>query len=389
MILTFINLNKKLQGYLIMKKWLLLIFLFAFSSLNADWTDKVTINGYFNFEFEEQMKGEKHSRVDEYASFDSDMVDIVLNVQATDRLRLAVDFTWEHGSQSEVDKGNVGYEYAFAEYTITDKIKIRAGKMFTPFGIYNEIHTAKPSTIILKEPNSTNKMYFMADWKDSEGNPTYEQTMLYPRWGTGLAILGNDELFGMSYDYILQVTNGDLSYGVEANEYDKDDNNQKAVTARVRLDITDDLQIGASTYFDKMTRYNGDDDPVGDMYLSTQGAQLIWHITDDLRFEAEYMSGTLDVKDTTVGKFRRSGYAVVTSYFITDIINLYMLYSEADPNHDRKDDSVTNYAPGMNIEVDDNMFVKIDYFNVVSQKNNTLFGGEDYSELRAALAIGF
>jgi hypothetical protein len=261
--------------------------------------------------------------------------------------------------------------------------------MFTPFGIYNEIHTAKPSTIILKEPNSTNKIYFMTHYEDANGDSTYEQTMLYPRWGTGVAVLGNSEVFGMSYDYILQVTNGDLTYGVDGNEYDKDDNNQKAVTARVRLDITDDLQVGVSTYHDKMVRYDSDDDAVGDMYVSTQGAQLIWHINDDFRLEAEYISGTLDVKNTTISKFRRSGYSLVPSYFVTDIVNLYFLYSEADPNHNRDDDSVVNYAPGVNIEIDDNMFLKIDYFNVLSEKNNTLFKGEDYSELRAALAIGF
>jgi len=368
--------------------------LFTFTSLNASWTDKVTINGYFNFEFEEQISGKKHSRVDEYASFDSDMVDIVFNVQPTDRLRLAVDFTWEHGSQSELDKGNVGYEYAFAEYTISDKLKVRAGKMFTPFGIYNEIHTAKPSTIILKEPNSTNKIYFMTHYKDANGDPTYEQTMLYPRWGTGIAVLGNSEMFGMSCDYILQVANGDLTYGIDGNEYDKDDNNQKAVTARVRLDITDDLQVGISTYHDKMVQYiydSTEDDmiPGGDMYISTQGAQLIWHINDDFRFEAEYISGTLDIKNHQIGKFRRSGYSLLPSYFVTDIINLYFLYSKSDPNHNRTNDSVVNYAPGVNIEVDNNMFLKIDYFNVVSQDNNTLFNGEDYSELRAALAIGF
>mgnify|MGYP002713186370 CR=1 FL=1 len=363
-----------------MKKWILPFLLLMFSSLYGDWTDKVTINGYFNFEFEEHIKGDKHWRSDEYASFDSDMIDIVLNVNATDRLRLAVDFTWEHGSQSEIDKGNVGYEYAFAEYTLSDKLRIRAGKMFTPFGIYNEIHTAKPSTIILKEPNPTNKMYFIS-------NDEYEQTMLYPRWGTGVALLGNDMIFGMSYDYILQVTNGDLTYGVNKNEYDKDDNNQKAITARVRVDLTDDLQIGASAYHDKMIHYDSSSNALGNMVVDSQGLQLIWHINDDFRLEAEYMTGTLDVEG--IKSFRRSGFSILPSYFITDIVNLYFLYSKADPNHDVSKNSVVNYAPGVNIEVDNNMFIKMDYYNVESEVNNPLFGGKDYSEIRAALAIGF
>jgi len=362
-----------------MKAWIL-PFLLLFSSLNADWTDKITFNGYFNFEFEEHIKGDEHWRSDEHSSFDSDMFDLVLNVQPTDRLRLAVDFTWEHGSQSEVDKGNVGYEYAFAEYTLSDKIKVRAGKMFTPFGIYNEIHTAKPSIIILKEPNPTNKMYFISSDK-------YEQTLLYPRWGSGLALLGNDTVFGMSYDYIFQVTNGDLSYGVDENEYDKDDNDQKAVTARIRVDVTDDLQIGASTYYDKMVNYDANDSAIGNMTVNSQGLQLIWHITDDLRFEAEYMSGTLDVEG--IKKFRRCGYSVLPSYFINDKVNLFFLFAQADPNRNVDEDSVINYAPGINIELDDNMYLKVDYYNVVSQDNNSLFAGKSYSEIRAALAIGF
>lgn len=337
---------------------------------------------------------------DEYASFDSDMFDLVLNVQATDRIRIAVDFSWEHGSQSEIDKGNVGYEYAFAEYTFDDSLKIRAGKMFTPFGIYNEIHTAKPSIIILKEPNPTNKMYFIS-------NDTYEQTMLYPRWGSGLALLGDTMIGNMPIDYIVQVTNGDLTYGVDQNEYDKDDNDRKAITARVRADITNDLQIGASIHHDTMTRYQKvyktkavtdtsgasvnyvtkEYIPVGRMNVDTQGVQMIWHPTKDLRLEAEYMSGTLGVEGVT--SFRRSGYSILPSYFITDNVNLFLLYAHADPNHNKDSDSATNIAPGLNIEVANSVFIKTDLLYVLSEKNNTIYKGDSYTEFRAALSIGF
>ena len=383
-----------------MKKLLLTFLSGSIFLLHADWTDKITINGYFNVEFEDQIAGEPNYRVDEYASFDSDMLDIVLNIQATDNLRVAVDFSWEHGSQSEVFKGNVGYEYAFAEYTFTDSLKVRAGKMFTPFGIYNEIHTAKPSIMIIKEPNSTNKMYFVSD-------DTYEQTMFYPRWGTGLALLGDSNIANIPFDYVIQVTNGDLSYGVDANEYDKDDNNKKAITARVRADLTNNLQVGASFYYDTMTRYEKQyktkvvEDtkgntvdyvekiytPISTMEVNTQGAQMIWHISDDFRLEAEYITGTLDVKDIT--SFRRSGFSILPSYYIMENVNLYFLYTQADPNHDKPSDGVTNYIPGVNIEIDNNVFVKVDLLNITSGKNNTIYGGEDYSELRAALSIGF
>ena len=384
-----------------MRLVLYILIFFNVTILSAASFDKMTINGYFSFEFEEKISGDENvAKADEHSSFDSDMIDIVLNIQATDRLRVAVDFTWEHGSQSEIDKGNVGYEYAFAEYTLSNAIKIRVGKMFTPFGIYNELHTAKPSTIVVKEPNPTNKMYYIS-------YDTYEQTLLYPRWGTGVALVGNNEMFGMDYDYALQITNGDLMYGVDENEYDKDDNDQKALTARIRLNLTDDLQIGASAYHDKMTRYEKyyktkvvtDSDgntvdyvtkeyePAGSITVDSKGLQSIWHINDDLRLEVEYMTGTLDVEG--IKKFRRSGYSILPSYFITENINFYFLYAKADPNHSVKNNSVVNYAPGVNIEIDDNMHLKIDLFNVVSEDDNTIYNSKKYTEARAALAIGF
>ena len=376
------------------------LFLLAVSLMGTDWSERVTLNGYFSFEFEERVAGEPHDRADEYGSFDADMFDLVINVQATDRLRMAADLTWEHGPQSEIGKGNLGTEYAFAEYTVNDYLKVRAGKMFTPFGIYNEIHTAKPATIIVKEPDATNKIYFIS-------SDTYEQTLLYPRWGSGVALLGDAEVAGMPFDYILQITNGDLTYGVDNNEYDHDDNEDKAVTARVRVDVTEDLQVGASYHTDIMTRYqkvyesklktdqNGNPvtyvgieyEPVGRMRVDSQGAQMIWHPFEGMRLEMEYVTGTLDVEG--IDKFSRSGYSILPSYFVTDTVDLYFLYTEADPNHNNDKDRVVKYAPGVNIEVDDNMFVKMDLYRVESEKNNALFAGEGYTEFRAALAIGF
>lgn len=383
-----------------MKKTLLIVLSGFIFVLHADWTDKVSLNGFFNFEIEDRVAGEKTSMADEYQSFDSDMLNLLLNVQVTDNIRVAVDLTWEHGSQSEIDKGNVGYEYAFAEYTFSDTIKIRAGKMFTPFGIYNEIHDAKPSIIILKEPNSTNKMYFIS-------NDTYEQTTLYPRWGTGIALLGDTNIADIPLDYIVQITNGDVSYGTGGNEYDKDDNNHKAITARVRADVTDNLQIGASVYHDTMNQYNKvyktksvtdtNGNPLNyvtkeyqlgsTMDIDTQGVQLIWHATENFRLEAEYIRGTLNAKG--IKSFARNGFSILPSYFIADNINLFFLYAQADPNESKTKDGVINWVPGINIEINDNVFIKMDVLNVISEKQNTIYAGNSYSELRAALSIGF
>src|SRR5215208_2046366 len=111
--------------------------------LHAQVTDFVRINGYTSVEFEKTL-GEA-GRGDHSGSFDADGFDLVLNFTPSHRLRVAADLTWEHGPATEDGRGNVAVEYAFPEYYASDLLKVRAGKMFTNFGIYNEIHTAKPA----------------------------------------------------------------------------------------------------------------------------------------------------------------------------------------------------------------------------------------------------
>lgn len=362
---------------------------FSLAGAAADWTEKMTINGYFSHEYEQHIDGDNSKRADHANSFDADMFDVVLNVQATDRLRIAADLTWEHGPQTEIGKGNVATEYAFAEYAVSDAVKIRAGKMFIPFGIYNEIHTAKPAFLIMKEPNPTNKMYFIE--KGAEG------INYFPRWGSGVAVLGDSEFKGVPFDYIFQVTNGDLDYYVgsvtDLNEYDKDDNQYKAVTFRTRADLTDDLQVGFSLYSDVLTAYGYDDTEeewvaVGKNRLESQGLQMLWHLTDRLALEGEVVTGTY--QQQTDDKIRRVSYSLLASYLMPgDVFTPYFLYAQADPNLDRSGEKVIIHEPGVNIEIDHNMFLKVELFNVHSERYNTYHKGLDYTEFRTALAIGF
>ena len=120
------------------------------SVASAQVSDMFHLNGYSSFEFEKQL-GDK-GKGDPNGSFDADLFDLVFNFTPVPRLRVSSDLTWEHGAASEDGRGNVAVEYAFAEVTAKDWLKLRAGKMFTAFGIYNEIHTAKPAFLTVKEP---------------------------------------------------------------------------------------------------------------------------------------------------------------------------------------------------------------------------------------------
>jgi hypothetical protein len=123
----------------------------------AEITDKLRINGYGSLEFEKQLTDPDKGKGDKSGSFDSDGFDLVFNFTPADRFRVSADLTWEHGAATEEFRGNVAVEYAFAEYLVRDWMIVRAGKMFTPFSIYNEIHTAKP--LFLSEgAGGTNKI---------------------------------------------------------------------------------------------------------------------------------------------------------------------------------------------------------------------------------------
>jgi hypothetical protein len=286
--------------------------------------------------------------------------------------------------------------------------------MFVPFGIYNEIHTAKPSFVQVKEPTPTNKMYFIS--KDK-----YELIGFFPRWGAGLAVLGNGHIADKPFDYIIMTDNGEREYdesGKRGNEFDKDDNEEKAYTARIRYNPTRDWQIGASFRTDRIGVYekgkleqNGTVTKRDDrQYYATHGdilsygLQSTWNITDTVALEAEYIYGTYKIKEakyTTNGEtpsidefkgqtIKRYGYSIMPTWLVDgDKTTLYFMYAEADPNIKKSQNKVRIYQPGVNIELDTQFHLKLELYNVQTEKNNTKWKGVDYTEFRSSLSFGF
>lgn len=351
--------------------------------------DRITLNGYMSFEYERVLTDpDKAVKEDPHGSFDADLFDIVLNIQATDNLRIATDITFEHGAQTENNRGNVALEYAFAEYTFTDLMKVRVGKQFSAFGIYNEIHTAKPATIQVKEPRATNKPGKLTD-SDLEG------IRYFPRWNTGIALTGNGE----SFDYILQLANGDQEeVDADTNPYEADNNSQKSVTARYRYYVSDDLRIGASGYVDKIT--GGGDDFTIDQTIDVLsfGLQANWEL-ETVVLELEGVWGSVDLEGSVLPsddeKVDRYGIEFLAGYYVTDELLPYVELEYFEPNTDVSDDNVFIGIVGINYELDTNLFLKaeVDYIN--AGDNNSLYGtagnngGDDVVEFKAAVAIGF
>ncbi len=337
----------------------------------AQVSDMFHLNGYSSFEFEKQL-GDK-GKGDPNGSFDADLLDLVFNFTPSERLRVSTDLTWEHGAATEDGRGNVAVEYAFAEVSVKDWLKLRAGKMFTGFGIYNEIHTAKPAFLTVKEPLSTNK-------NDKFGS----DLRFYPRWQAGLALLGNAHLSSVDLDYIVQLSNGEQS---STNPFEEDDNTSKALTARVRVRPIPTLTVGASLYTDNLTEYDADGkDTGGRTRLLSYGAQLQWN-PSDLGIEVEYVRGS--IAPSTTSKLTRSALTAMAYYRIRDRYTPYFRYEWIDPDASVANDNAQLFIYGVNVRVVRALYLKADFDTVKAGAANARFKGQGYTEIKASVAVGF
>lgn len=325
--------------------------------------ERVTLNGYSSFEYEYQVSDRSKGEGDKNGSFDADLFDLVLNIQATDRLRVSTDLTWEHGSATEDNRGNVGVEYAIAEYAFSDLFRVAVGKQFTHFGIYNEIHTAKPATLTVKEPQSTNKNHkFGSDVR------------FYPRWGVGIAVSGDGMLAGKDFDYVLQFTNGESDV---VNPYEEDDNKRKAFMGRVRGHPTDDLRVGFSLYSDKSGKGTE---------LFSYGLQSEWTYGKYF-LEFEFVGGFVDPNDSKrIDRYSMTG---LVAYSLTERLTPYFRFEFLDPDTNVGSNAAALYIGGVNFELDKNLHLKFEINHTTSERNNSWFGGDDFTEFKAAVAVGF
>lgn len=327
--------------------------------------DRININGYTNFEFEKMI--DKAGAGDKNGSFDADQFNLVFNIHATDRVRVAADLSWEHGAASEDGRGNVVLEYGFVEYTISNLFKVRAGKMLTPFGVYNEIHTAKPAFLTVKEAPSLNKTERIIE-------DTYRY---YPRWEAGLALHGDGVIGGKNFNYDLMIGNGEQE---NTNPFEEDDNSFKSVTARFRFEPNESLRVGWSLYVDKTT------DP-GFRRIVSNGIEFEW-THKSFRLLAEGALGKLQ-RDAGAGPdIDQESFYVQPSYRF-GAVTPYLRFEWIDSGVEEV--SGTLLTTGLNWEITKNFMLKAEnnWFHGADRSSLGQYPGNGYSEIKAALVLGF
>jgi hypothetical protein len=325
--------------------------------------DLFVINGYSSFEVEKQWGDEGNG--DPYLSFDADLFDIVLNFVPTERVRAAADVTWEHGAASEDGRGNVALEYAFVEYTVSDAMRLRVGKHFVPFGLFNEVHTAKPAFLPVKEAAATNKPERIVDAE-----------RFFPRWAAGISVQGDLFPGATHIDYKILVSNGEQE---NTNPYEEDDNLAKAVTGRVRLEAGP-VRVGTSSYYDYLSD--------GGVTVFSQGGQLeVYAGAFELWTEVVAGTRTLD----SGGGTTQLGWFIQPAIRLPARITPYIQIGFIDPDLDTAEDEGTSVIGGINIEPSRGLQLKIEHnwLHGATQSSLADLPGQGYHETKAAVVLGF
>lgn len=338
-----------------------LLYLILTNQVFSYQNDVLRINGYSSFEIEKQTSDQGSG--DKNFSFDADLFDLVFNFIPTKKVRVSADVTWEHGSATEDGKGNVAVEYGFAEYTISDSFKFRAGKFLIPFGIFNEIHTSKPSYLSVKEAASTNKTE-----RTAAGGYRF-----FPRWGTGVGLKGHFTLAQYEGDYDLLITNGE---GAD-NDFEEDHGPGKAYTFRSRVGLGDNWQLGVSFYNDSNSNVLTIDDVLSYGFQSEYENGSFHLIFEIVKGEKETLNPTTGNRE----EIRQVGWFIQIAYEYEDSgLTPYFRFEEVDPNSNIGNDTGRDIILGLNIKVDEAYTIKIE---------DNYFKGLDYNEIKAAIAVGF
>jgi phosphate-selective porin len=336
-----------------------------------DIRDRITINGFTNFEFERQL--EKKGFGDPKGSFDADELGFAINVHASDRIRISSELDWEHGAASGLGRGSVNLEYGFLEYTLKDSLKLRVGKFLTPFGIFNEVHNISYSFLSVKLPSSTNKT----------GRVIKHSYLFYPRWTVGIAARGDGSVGDKDFNYDVLLGNGDtVTSGAtsELNPFEVDDNGVKSVTARFRFEPTAHLRVGNSFYYDKIT-------DKGYNRIVSDGLELEFN-KGRVRVVSEAVLGWL--RDTNGGTWKQLGWYVQGSYRLGHGISPFVRLEQVNPLDTPSDDGF-DLVTGINYEFSKNLFLKAEnnHFWGGSKSSLGTLPGSKYNEIKAAVSFGF
>jgi len=295
---------------------------------------ELSVYGYIDLEYE-------YSTTQKISTFDIHHFNVLSNY-SWEQFRVFSEIEWEHGAEFDHHgiQGEINLERAWFEYTHNDRLKLRAGKFLSPFGIYNLIHDATPTFLTTSLPLMYQKHQPFGAKKDR----------LYAKFYAGLQALGSVMAKGgWRFEYALGIGNGR-----GRKSFSEDNDNNKALIARVLLQPGESIRFGTSFYGDR--HENG---LSGKSQAREQAYGVDFEFDNgQIHFQSEYARFRLE-KNTPKTSFQDAHSCYVQlAYTIRDWVTPILRYDYFDPNIDAGDDAYSYWLVGLNLSPDPHVYLK-------------------------------
>lgn len=345
---------------------IILIMLSIGCLLHGDNT-KLNFYGYFDLEAEISDK----DPTGKIWTFDQHHLNLISIYQVESCYRLFTEIEWEHGVFLEANGEGAGKVYltrAWLEYKHSDAFKIQAGKILVPFGIYGIRYDATPTYLSTRLPHSIYGKHV---------NSAGKNTLLYPKYLTGLQFTGLISLNQWNLNYYLHLTNGR-----GPNPAERDNNSNKGFGGRVELlSPGRSVNLGSSFYTDK------DGNSLNSRQL-TYGFDLTASISK-FTIETEVViprGETVDSIGIRPNDYQdKIGAYIQTSYNLRDRLTPFFRNDFYDPETGAAGDIETILSVGLNHSISSRIYLKAEIHRHYFEINP----GQDYSLFITSLSVAF
>lgn len=321
-------------------------------------TSKYKVGGY----------GELHyNNTDSGNSVDFHRFVLFTGYDFNEKTRFYSEFELEHALSGDGKPGEVELEQAFIEHKLNDSTKITAGISLMPVGILNETH--EPNSFYGVERNNVEKNIIPSTW-----------------WEAGL---GFNKQVSQDFGYDLFVssglnvpTSGSKAFLIRSGRQKvaKAKANDGAVTARVRFNPSNNLQLAASFQYQQ-------DITQGDLGIDASLFEVnAKYNYNGFGLKALYARWDLDDKVNAIaaGREEQTGYFIEPSYRFgkSNQFGVFSRYSNWDNNagSDNSDDAIKQLDVGFNYWLSPLVVFKADYQDQSGSSNNDGFNlGVGYS----------
>ena len=330
---------------------------------------KITLNGFIDLEYTQSSNNADNPN----GAFHQHHLSFLLDVPVDERISGHFHIEFDHGVNTAVSNGgDIIVEKSFIQYFHNDLLQFRFGKALTPFGYFNEVHDATPVFLSFGIPRTIYRQH-------ERGG-----TSMFPKWTTGVNVLGVREYGNTIVEYIFYVGNGENLPTV--NDAEHDSNRNKAFGGRIAIQPGEKTSLAASFYSGEKAESAS--------RLATS------HTTWGLMFAtgAGDLGALFEYASSDVGGTVDTGAYGQLSYTVNKQVTPYYRYEQTDPDTSSAGDGWTEQIVGVNYMPLDNLIFKAEVADHTRGAGNRDIGVDpntleanpkNYTDFRFAVTLFF